>query len=252
MRTLVILTVTAITTAGLAYSFIGQDPAPESPRAVTAAPVSTPIVEVKENANELASAVRAIEQTNQERQTRLNKTLADLDARLRSVETSMKTSMETSIKKGVGGHAGRTVASAGAEQGAEQGADTVAPDGAAGQPAPARNPMETFVGSLDETLRVGFLDREATDVATAEAGTSIAKLPGVRLEDMQCGERFCRATLAQEDGKPSAISELFGEPPFSAADGFTIDQPDGRVQLYFARPGESLDKLRKEARKAAG
>jgi hypothetical protein len=66
---------------------------------------------------------------------------------------------------------------------------------------------------------------------------------------MQCGESFCRATFAHENGEQPDIQGLFGEPPF-VNEGFTIHEPDGRVTLYFTRPGESLEKLRSEAREA--
>ena len=83
----------------------------------------------------------------------------------------------------------------------------------------------------------------------AQAAKSLEKVPGVNLEDMQCGESFCRATFAHENGEQPDIRDLFGVPPF-VNEGFTLKEPDGRVALYFTRPGESLEKLRSEARKA--
>ena len=101
---------------------------------------------------------------------------------------------------------------------------------------------------MDEVLRVGF-DRASTKVATDQAAKSLAKVPGVKLEDMQCGKGFCRATFAHKSGERPDIGELLGEPPF-VSEGFTIEEPDGSVVFYFTGPGESLKKLRREAREA--
>ncbi len=241
MRTIIILTVMAITTAALAYRFMREDTAAEQPQAVTSQRGATPAVEVQGRLDELTSALRRFEQTNQEQlqraelqQARSNKMLADLDTRLRSVET----------------RASEQTTHAGASDSAEQGTDTAVPNSGAGKPESAQISEADFGHSLDETLRVGNFDREATELAIEQAGKSVAKVPGVKLEDMQCGERFCRATFAHENGEPPAIQDLFGQPPF-VADGFTINEADGRVSLYFARPGESLEALRSEAREAA-
>jgi hypothetical protein len=238
MRTIAILTVMAITTAVLAYNFMREDTAAEQPQAVTSEPGATSGVEVQDKLDELASALRHYQQTNQEQlqraelqQARLNKMLADLDTRLRSVET----------------RAGEQTTHAGASDSAEQGTDTAVPNSGARKPGSAKISEADFGHWMDETLD---FDRDATELAIEQAGKSVAKLPGVKLEDMQCGERFCRATFAHENGEPPAIQDLFGEPPF-VTDGFTINEADGRVSLYFARPGESLEEFRSEARNAA-
>ncbi|MGH8605946.1 MAG: hypothetical protein ACREX9_00520 [Gammaproteobacteria bacterium] len=241
MRTIVILTVMAITTAVLAYNFMREDTAAEQPQAVTSQRRATPAVEVQGRLDELVSALRRFEQTNQEQlqraelqQAGLKRMLADLDTRLRSVEI----------------RAGEQTTPAVASDSAEQGTDTAVPNSDAGKPEPPQISEADFGHSLDETLRVGNFDRDATELAMEQAGKSVAKVPGVKVEDMQCGERFCRATFAHENGEPSAIQDLFGEPPF-VTDGFTINEADHRVSLYFSRPGESLEELRNEARKAA-
>jgi hypothetical protein len=241
MRTIVILTVMTIITAVLAYSFIREDTAAEHPQAVTSQTGATSGVEVEDRLDELASTLRRFQETNQEQlqqaelqQARLSKMLADLDTRLRSVET----------------RAGEQTKHAGASDSAEQGTDTAVPNSGAGKPESAQVSEADFGHWMDETLRVGYFDRDATELAIEQAGKSVVKLPGVKLEDMQCGERFCRATFAHENGEPPAIQDLFGEPPF-VTDGFTINEADGRVSLYFARPGESLEEFRSEARNAA-
>jgi hypothetical protein len=242
MRTIVILTVMAITTATLAYNFMREDTVAEQPQAVTSQTGATSGLEVEDRLDELASALRRFQQTNQEQlqraelqQARLNRMLAELHTRLRSVET----------------RAGEQTTHAVASDSAEQGTDTAVPNsGDAGKRESAQISEADVGHSMDETLRVGYFDRDATELAMEQAGKSVAKVPGVKVEDMQCGERFCRATFAHENGEPPAIQDLFGEPPF-VTDGFTINEADGRVSLYFARPGESLEELRNEARNAA-
>jgi len=242
MRTIVILTVMAATTAVLAYNFMREDTATEQPQAATSQKGATSGVEVQDRLDELANALRRFQQTNQEQlqrtelqQAGLNRMLADLDTRLRSVET----------------RAGEQTTHAVASDSAEQGTDTAVPDSGAGKPESTNISEADFGHWMDETLSVGNFDKDATELAIEEAGKSIAKAPGVKLEGMQCGERFCSATFAHENGEPPAIQDLFGEPPF-VTDGFTINEADGRVSLYFARPGESLEELRSEAQNSAG
>ena len=72
--------------------------------------------------------------------------------------------------------------------------------------------------------------------------TSLAEVPGLNLADMQCGGRFCRASFVSENGKPPNITEFFGASPFIDS-GFTINEPDGSVRVYFTQPGQSLSEL---------
>jgi len=232
MRTIVILPVMAITTAVLAYNFIREDTAAEQPQAVTSQTGATSAVGVQDRLDELASALRHYQQTNQEQlqqanlqQTRLNTMLADLDTRLRSVET------------GASEQTTRAVVS----DSVEQETDTAVPNSGAG-----KSESETDLRHwMDEKLRVGNIDRDSTALAIEQADKSIAKVPGINLEDMQCGERFCRATFAHENGEKPDIQGLLGEPPF-VNEGFFINEPDGRVSVYFTRPGTSLNELRSE------
>jgi hypothetical protein len=79
--------------------------------------------------------------------------------------------------------------------------------------------------------------------------TSLAQVPGFNLADMQCGERFCRASFFSDNGKSPNMAELFGASSFIES-GFTISEPDGRVRVYFTQPGQSLSELRSEARES--
>lgn len=238
MRTIVILTVIGTTTAALAYNFMREDSVVEQLQAKAPPTATTSDLQLQERLDELASALARHEQTSQERlqeaqsqNTRLNRTLADLDTRLRSVEA------------GARGQTTSTVGSDSDEQATDE-------SNSEGGKARSRKVTEADLGHwMDETLRVGTFDQVATQLAIEQAGKSVAEAPGVILEDMQCGERFCRATFADQNGERPAIERLFGAPPFST-EGFTINETDGRVSLYFTRPGETIEGFRREARAA--
>ncbi len=103
---------------------------------------------------------------------------------------------------------------------------------------------------MDDALQVGNVNWGATDSAINQAATSLEQAPGLILEDMKCSEAFCRATLASETGERPTLQDLYGRPPF-VNEGFTIDEPDGRVTVYFTPPEVSLEDLRAEARQVA-
>jgi hypothetical protein len=94
----------------------------------------------------------------------------------------------------------------------------------------------SFISSFDPT---------ATSLAMAEAEQSLAKFPGIYLNDMQCSDRFCRASLSHASGKRIPAEEMFGHPPF-ITDGFTMIEADGNVLFYFSQPGNSVVKLKEE------
>ena len=79
--------------------------------------------------------------------------------------------------------------------------------------------------------------------------TSLAAVPGLNLADLQCGDRFCRASFVSDNGKPPNIAQLIGASPFIES-GFTLNEPDGGVRVYFTQPGQSLGELRSEARES--
>lgn len=241
MQTITILTVATITTTVLAYNFMREDTAFEQPQAVTSQTGATSGLGVQDKLDELASVLQRYQQTNQEQlqqaqleQARLNKMLADLDTRLQSVETAGdEQTPDAAVSNSV-----------------EQATDAAVSNSGAGNPESGKVSETDLAHWMDETLRVGYWDGYSTELATEQAAMSLAKVPSVNLDDMQCSERFCRATFAHENGEQPVIGDLFGEPPF-VNEGFTIHEPDGRVSLYFAQPGESLEGLRSEAREAA-
>jgi hypothetical protein len=166
----------------------------------------------------------------QQRQlTLMNEKIADLEARLRSMEATASE------------HAQDQPVSRPDEPEANQGTEKVK----------AKKLSEDDFGHwLDEALDTGDFDREATRLTMEEMETSLAQVPGINLADLQCGERFCRASFVSENGKPPNISQVIGASPFIES-GFTINEPDGRVRVYFTQPGQSLSELRREARENA-
>jgi hypothetical protein len=95
----------------------------------------------------------------------------------------------------------------------------------------------------------GDFDRDATKSIMDQMATSRAEVPGLNLAEMQCGERFCRASFVSDNGKTPNVSQLIGASPFIES-GFTINEPDGRVKVSFTQPGESLSELRSEAQES--
>ena len=101
---------------------------------------------------------------------------------------------------------------------------------------------------MDNAMEFEYWDEAAEEHASIELVDSLSQtLPGVNLVGMQCGDGFCRATLAQADGERPDVSSLIGMPPFST-EGFTMDTGDGRLLVYFTESGVTLDDLRNRAR----
>lgn len=117
------------------------------------------------------------------------------------------------------------------------------------EPAP---PSESdFAQWMEDSLTTAARDQAITDSVRAEANTSLQQVPEVELKELECSAQFCRATLVGEEGKPPSVRKLYGLAPF-ATSGFTIPGEDGRVALYFTRPGEELDSLREQAFREVG
>jgi hypothetical protein len=101
---------------------------------------------------------------------------------------------------------------------------------------------------MSRSLDVGYQDDQETSLAAEQAHLTVAKkLANTSLDDIQCETRFCRAVFSAFDGSVPEIREVFGEPPFMTQ-GFTLNEPDGRVVLYFTRPGVSIADLEREVK----
>jgi hypothetical protein len=72
----------------------------------------------------------------------------------------------------------------------------------------------------------------------------------INLDDVQCNDRFCRASFTPEAGKQLNISQVIEASSQFMGAGFTLNGADGNVKLYFTQSDQPLDELRSEAQKA--
>src|SRR5581483_1915952 len=213
----------AIAGVGVAFYFLRDDPLPWQAEATKPVLSSTPTLSMIHTPirNE-----RRDRPANPEQQlTLMNDKIAKLEARLRDMETTASDHVQA-----------QTV--------------TRPDDSEANKGSEKAKPKKLSEGDfghwLDQALDTGDFDRDATKSITEQMATSLAEVPGINLTDLRCGERFCRASFVSDNGKPPKITQLIGASPFIDS-GFTINEPDGRVKVYFTQPGESLSDLRSEA-----
>jgi hypothetical protein len=227
-----------ITVAGLLYNFILQGPQ----QVITLGTEDASNVNVRDRLDLLTSELKMYQQANgaqlrriqeqaQSQQARLNDAVADMDARLRAIEA-----------KG-----GQQVVDGVAPNGGGQTENAAIANEEDGNSASDRLSEAKLGQWMEDALQSGNRDRQLTDRATEQALKSLTKVRGILLDDIQCGDIFCRATFSQANGKEPDIGDVLGKPPFSSG-GFTLTEPDGHVILYFTQPGESLDELRNRAR----
>jgi hypothetical protein len=227
MRTIPILTVTAIASTGTAYYFLQHNASSQNAEEAKPSISSTSSLDVQNSPipDERRDQPAKPEQSQL---TLLNEKIAELEARLRYMETAASEQPKNEAVS----RPDKPVSNNGAEK------------------AKAKKFSEADFGHwMDEALDAGYFDRDATKLVMDQAETSLANVPGINLADMQCSERFCRATLIPETGKPLNISEMIGASPFIGS-ATTIHEPDGSVKVYFTQPGQSLSGLRSEAQKA--
>jgi hypothetical protein len=233
MRTIIIGTVLLIAVGVLGYSLVPDDTASESSQATSPQSGATSAVDIHGKLDELASALQSDRQSAQDQwsriqsqQARLQRMLADFERRLRTVEAT---------------------AAAPTTDAALSGSATEGMDIDAGQVETEDVSEVDLSRWMDEILRVEYVKQDSTELATEQVLNSLETMPGVLLDAMQCGESFCRATFAHENGGQPDIDALFGGPPFEG-ESFTVHDPDGRVTLYFTVSGGSLEAFRSEAR----
>jgi hypothetical protein len=230
MRTNFILTVTAVAIAGAgaSYYFLRDDALPRRQAVAMSSAISTPSVNVK---NLPVREERRDQRAGQDRQRLviMNEKIAALEARLRELEST------------AGDQAQELTAPSQDEPRANKDAEKA---------KPKRFSEDDFGQWMDEALNTGDFDRDATRLTMEQMETSLAEVPGIDLADMLCGQRFCRASFVSDNGKRPNVSQLFGASPFIDS-GFSINEPDGRVRVYFTQPGQSLSELRSEAQESA-
>ena len=169
------------------------------------------------------------ENSEQQRLALMHERIADLEARLRYIEAT---------------------ANEQAKNQAGSGPDKLATNEGTKKAKTKKLSEKDFGHWLDEALATGDFDREATRLTMEEMETSLAEVPSINLADLQCGGRFCRANFVPDNGKPPNISQVIGASSFIES-GFTINEPDGGVKVYFTQPGQSFSELRSEAQESA-
>jgi hypothetical protein len=229
MRTNSILTLTVIALAsiGAAYYLLRDNPLPKQVEAAKPSISSPASLNVKnppmrdERRDHPATP-------EQQRLTRMHEKLADLEARLRSLEaTTSEQAMDPPGSRPDEPDAGKEAEKAKTKKFSE----------------------DDFGHWLDDALDTGDFDRDATRLTLEQMATSLAAVPGINLADLQCGDRFCRASFVSDNGAPPNIAHLIGASAFIES-GFTLTEPDGGVRVYFTQPGQSLGELRSEARES--
>ncbi|MFW2373104.1 MAG: hypothetical protein ACN4GM_08275 [Gammaproteobacteria bacterium] len=241
MRTNIFLAVSVITITLLAYNLMGKDDFTKQTQAMIPKVAIDSDLEVQEKLDKLTGILQNYQQISQEQfrlakieQDQLKNMLAKLEAKLATIESGVTEQTINDAKL----------------DSTEQDSDIALSSN------DEVNPQSTTISEvdlghwIDESLDAGHWDWNLTTQAKEQAVNSLEELPGITLENMQCGDRFCRATLAHESGKQPEIGNLIGKPPF-VNDGFTINEPDGRVSIYFAGNGISLNDLRSDAQAAA-
>lgn len=226
MRTNPILIVTAIAIAstGAAYYFLRDNALPKQVEVAKPSISSTSSLNVE---NTPIREERRDQPANPEQQrlTLMNEKIVNLESRLRDMEaTAREQAKDPTVSR---------PDEPGANKGPEKAKAKKLSD-------------EDFAHWMDDALVTRGFDREATRLTMEEMKTSLATVPGLNLADMQCGDRFCRASFVSENGKPPNITEFFGASPFIDS-GTTINEPDGSVRVYFTQPGQSLSELHSEA-----
>jgi hypothetical protein len=121
---------------------------------------------------------------------------------------------------------------------------------AAPSEAPAQSEAD-FAQWMEDSLASEARDQAVTDAVNAEAVATLQQVPEVQMAQLECSARFCRAVMTGEEGKEPPVKKLFKLAPF-ATSGLSMPDKDGRVALYFTRPGEELDSLRDEAFREVG
>lgn len=231
MRINPILTATAIAIAsiGVVFYLLRDDTLPRQVEATKPAISSTAILSMT---NTPLRDERHGQPANLEQRqlTLLNDRIATLEARLRTMEATANE------------HVQDQTASIPSEPEPSKGDEK----------AKTKKLSEGDLGQwMDKTLDTGDFDRDTTKSITEQMAASLAEVPGVNLTGMQCGGRFCRASFGSDNGKAPNVAQLIGASSFIES-GFTVNEPDGRVKVYFTQPGgESLSDLRNEAQESA-
>ncbi|MBS1211627.1 MAG: hypothetical protein H6R26_243 [Proteobacteria bacterium] len=225
MRTIFTVAISAIAVASAsgAYYLFRDDASPESPTNAKPSISSTSAAQLQE-----ASIREGRDQLNDGDRSQLkhlNERIAELEAKLRYMETSVSNQ---------------------ANDAAVSAANKAVPKKRAEKTKSKPFSEADFSHWMDEALSAGYGNRDTTKLIMEKMEKTLATVPDIELTDMQCGDRFCRATVTAENGKQPDISQLMGAST-DIGSATTIVEPNGSVKVYFTQPGQSLDELRSEA-----
>lgn len=237
MRTMAIVTVTVFVSSLLVLIFLQDDGVLTQHHSVFAPGLERTDTATLDSLDKLTNELHRYQMMNQAQiqqtqveQARTKETLAALTDRLGSMEATLNTSRKHTIESNNF-----------EERSANDEVEENDENNSRGKFS------EADLGNwIDNTLLVDSIDATLTAQATEQAATSLGKMPEINLENMQCNDRLCRATFTNSNGKKTDIQHIFGEPPF-LTEGFTVNEADGRVSLYFTQPGVSMSELREEA-----
>jgi len=95
---------------------------------------------------------------------------------------------------------------------------------------------------IDRTLEDDSWDEDLTASIKAETLVNLKNAPGVDLDGIRCASSICRAKFVTADGKKPNIDEMWGTPPLMK-EGFTVEQDDGSLVLYFSEGDASLEEV---------
>lgn len=130
------------------------------------------------------------------------------------------------------------------EGGQAQGTEVADADQAKDHPSTL---SEVVLGEwMDRRAKAEPSNREWTTAVEAQFGQGLPQVPGVELDRVDCGSRFCRADLTVEGGSLVDMKDLLSLPVFRR-EGFTVPGEDGALAVYFMADGVSINELRKEA-----
>jgi hypothetical protein len=229
MRARPILTVTALTivSAGVAYYFLRDIALPEKVE-ITTLPVDTTASLNKGSKPIDAERHEQPEKSVQRQFKLLNDKISVLEARLQDLEAT------------VGGQATKKPVARLSRQNTHN--DTQ-------KQKPKIFSEVDFGRWMDDSLDASHTDKDVTQTIMAQAEKSLVNVADTNLDDLRCNDRYCRASFTPETGKQVDVSQVIDATSQFMSSGFTLNEPDGSVKLYFTQSGQSLEELRNEAQK---
>lgn len=219
MRMKLILTVAVITivSAGATYFFLQGNSAVE--QAVETTPLIRSIANVDRKSISISDEQHDLPQNSTQRQLELiNDKIVALETRLRYLEVSVNEQAKN-----------RAVSSS-----------SSSPPSNSIEKTKEEHSEINFGHQVDQSLDTGHFNYDKTIKVMEQAEKSLAKIPDITLDDVQCDERFCRATIVPEYGKQLNTSQILDLSSNFMESGTAVEKPDGSVKIYFTHADQSL------------